>query len=71
MEHFVFPNLGEDQKKGLHQKWNRFFRRIQAHQGQIIGEDADLDHTQTIGGIQPNYWGDTSPVPPGFGTPVP
>ena len=21
-----------------------------------------------LGGIQPNYWGDISPIPPGFGT---
>ena len=23
MEHFFSPNSGEDQKKGLHQKWNQ------------------------------------------------
>ena len=40
--------------------------RSDAHQSQIIGWDADVDHTQIIGGgIQSNYWGDISP--PGFG----
>ena len=28
MEHFFFPNLGEDQKKGLHQQWNTFFPKF-------------------------------------------
>ena len=42
--------------------------RLDAHQTQIIGGDADEDHTQVIGGIQSNYWGDIST--PGFGTPV-
>ena len=81
--------LSEDQKKGLHQKWNTFFpkfkrrpkkkglhqkwntfspnssghQRSDAHQSQIIGGDADVDHTQTIRGIYP-------PIPLGFGTPA-
>ena len=38
-----------------------------AHQSQIIGGDADEDHSQIIGGIQSNYWGIYPP--PGFGTP--
>ena len=44
-------------KKGLHQKWNTIFTpnssghlRSDAHQSQIIGGDADVDHTQAIGG---------------------
>ena len=44
-------------KKGLHQKLNTFplpnssgHLRSDAHQRQIIGGDADVDHTQTIGG---------------------
>ena len=41
---------------------------MDAHRSQIIGGDADEDHTQIIGGMQPNYWGDIPP--PGFGTPV-
>ena len=33
--------------------------------------DADVSHSQTIGGIQPNYWGEyiPHPHPPCFGTP--
>ena len=52
-------------KKGLHQKWNTFFPnssgdlRSDAHQSQIIGGDADVGHTQIIGG---RY------IPPGLGT---
>ena len=42
--------------------------RSDAHQSLIIGGGADVDHTQTIGGMQSNYWRDISP--PGFGTPV-
>ena len=39
--------------------------RSDAHQSQIIGGDADVDHTQIIGwGIQSNYWGDISPHNP-------
>ena len=37
---------------------------------QIIGGDADVDHSQTIGGIQPNYWGDISPHPPPVSAPL-
>ena len=59
--------------------------RSDAHQSQIIGRDADEDHTQIIGmhsiyadadytqimRMQSNYWGDiSSSSPPGFGTPV-
>ena len=68
MEHLFSPNSGEDQKKGLPQKWNTLYPRIQAqtcaqdaHKSQIIGGDADEDHTQIVGGIYP-------PSPPGFGT---
>ena len=53
------PNSGENPKKSLHQKWNIFpnssgHLRSDAHQSQIIGGDADVDHNQTIGGIQSN-----------------
>ena len=51
MEHFFSPNSGGD-------------LRLDAHQIQIIVGDADVDHTQIIGGgIQSNYWGDISPIP--------
>ena len=77
MEYIFFPNSGEDQKKGLHQKWNTFSPnsstdlRSDAHQSQIIGGDAGEDHTQNVGGgIQSHHWGEyIPPSPPGFGTP--
>ena len=37
----------------------------------LLGGDADVDHTQTIGGIQPNYRGDISPRPPRVSAPLP
>ena len=41
--------------------------RSDVHQSQIIGGDADDDHTQIVGGIQSNYWGGyILPIPPGF-----
>ena len=65
--------LSEDQKKGLHQKRNSFslnsreHLRPDAHQSQIIGGDADVDHTQTIGGGYSQITvGDISPIPPEF-----
>ena len=33
------------------------------------GGDADIDHTQTIGGYSQIIGGKYSPIPPGFGTP--
>ena len=54
MEHFFPPNLKED-------------LRSDAQQSQIIGGEADVDHTQVIGGgIQSTYLGDISPHLPGF-----
>ena len=51
MEHFFPPNSSID-------------LRSDAHQSQIIGGDADKDHTQIIGGgIQSNYW--EGYIPPG------
>ena len=38
------------------------------HQSQIIGGDADVDHTQTIVGDTVKLLGDISPL--GFGTPA-
>ena len=64
MEHFFSTNSGEDQKKRSSPKMEHFFSldssghlRSDAHHSQIIGGDADVDHTQTIGGVQSNYWG--------------
>ena len=57
MEPFFSPNSSGD-------------LRSDAHQSQIIGGDADEDHTQIMGGIQSNYWGGYGPPSrPGFGTP--
>ena len=59
--------FSDDQKKKS--KWNTFFPKftLRCTPIQIIGGDADVDHSQTIGGIQPNYWG--LYPPPCFGTP--
>ena len=54
IEHFFSPN-------------SNGHLRSDAHQSQIIGGDAEKDHTQTIGGMQSNYWGGF--IPPGLGTP--
>ena len=69
IEHFFSPNSGENQKKK--RSWARvehFFPQIYAqlytHSNYWGGGDADVDHSQTIGGIYP-------PIPPDFGTPVP
>ena len=56
MEHFFFPSSGEHQKP----KQKKVFTRngtlflstdlhSDAHQSQIIGGDADEDHTQIVG----------------------
>ena len=61
-------------KKDLPQKWNIFFTpnlsgdlRSDAHQSQIIGGEADVDHTQIIGGDAVKIFGGyipPSPPPP-------
>ena len=79
MELFFSPNSGEDQKK----KEKKIFTkklfshssghlRSDAHQSQIIREDADVHHTvlKLLGGYSQIIGGDISPHPPGFGTPV-
>ena len=80
MEHFFSPNSGEDQnqKKSSSPQMEHFFPpnssghlRSDAHQSQIIGRDADVDHTQTIGGYSQIIGGVyITPIPPGFGTHV-
>ena len=53
-----FPNSGGD-------------LRSDAHQSQIIGKDADVDHTQIIGGNTVKLLGGMyPPSSPGFGTPA-
>ena len=47
-----FPNSGEDQKKRSLPEMEHFFStdlRSDVHQSQIIGGDADEDHTQNVG----------------------
>ena len=75
MEHFFSPNSGEDQKtkKKPSPEMEHLFSpnsstdlRSDAHQSQIIGGDADDDHTQIVEEIQSNYLGGY--IPPGFGT---
>ena len=55
MEHFFSPNSNGD-------------LRSDAHQSQIIGGDADVDHTQIIGGDNVKLLGRIiyPPIPPGF-----
>ena len=56
MDHFFPPNSSTDLRAG-------------AHQSQIIGGDADEDHTQIVGGYTVKLLGGY--IPPGFGTPGP
>ena len=72
MEHFFFPISGEE-KKVFTKKGTLFSPnssgdlRSDAHQSQIIGWDADVDHTQIIGGDTVKLLGGC--ILPGFGTP--
>ena len=60
LDFFQVSKLSEDQKKGFHQKRNTFPEYV--HLGQIVGGDADEDHTQIFGGYIPH-------PPPSFITP--
>ena len=54
MEHFLSSTSSTD-------------LRSDAHQSQIIGGDADEDHTQIVGGVYSQIIGAVSPpIPPGF-----
>ena len=70
MEHFFYPNSGEDQKKKVFTRNGTLFLstdlRSDAHQSQIIGGDADEDHTQIVGGYTVKLLGDISSHPPLF-----
>ena len=58
MEHFFSPNSSEHLCSDT-------------HQSQIIGGDADVNHTQTIGGDTVKLLGGYIPhITPGFGTPA-
>ena len=74
MEHFFSPNSGEDEKKKVFTNNGALFSpnsgedlRSDAYQSQIIGGDADDDHTQIIGGGYSQIIGGIHPpIPPGF-----
>ena len=57
MEQFFSPNSGQDQKKGLHQKRTFFFPEfkwtptLRCTPKSNYWGNADVDHTETIGGI--------------------
>ena len=68
---FQASKLSEDQKKRSSPKQEHFFSpilsgdlRSDALQSQIIGGDADVDHTQIIGGDTVKLLGGV--CPPGF-----
>ena len=60
-------------KKGLQQEKNTFSLnfRSDVHPIQIIGGDADVDHSQTIGRDTAKLLGDLSPIPPLVSAPLP
>ena len=74
MEHFFSSNSGEDQKrkkKVFTKTETLFFPQIQVETStqmqtrvKLLGGDADVDHTQIIGGIQSNFQGNIPPSPP-------
>ena len=76
---FHVSKLSEDQKKGLHQKLKEFLspksrgdqrkgpniiQPSDANHTQIIGGDADVDHSQITGRIQSNLLGGYIPLLP-------
>ena len=73
IEHFFSPILGEYQKKKVFSKNRKLFFpkfTLRCTPIQIIGGDADVDHSQTIGGDTAKLLGGyIPPSPPSFGTP--
>ena len=68
-----FPNFRwrPTKKKGLQLEYNTFFPKftLSCTPIQLIGGNADVDHSQTIGGDTAKLLGGyIPPVPPGFGT---
>ena len=68
---FQVSKLNEDQKKKSSPEMEPFFLstdlRSHAHQSQIIGGDADEDHTQIVGGYTIKFLGRIyPPIPPLF-----
>ena len=75
---FQVSKLSEDyKKKGSNQKWNTFFPEFKwtptlrcTPESNYWGWDADVDHTQTIGGDTVKLLGGIyPPIPPGFRRP--
>ena len=68
IEHFFSPILGEDQKKRSSARIEHFFPKftLSCTPIQIIGGEADVDHSQTIGGDTAKLLGEIYPIPPGF-----
>ena len=65
IEHFFYPNSGEDQKKK-----KRSLSKIQRFFPQFLLR-CTVHPFKLLGGIQPNYWGEyIPPSPPCFGTPA-
>ena len=72
---FQVSKLSEDQKKKVFTRNGTLFLgtdlRSDAHQSQIIGGDADEDHTQVVGGYTVKLLGGIyPPILPCFGTTV-
>ena len=61
MDKFLSLKSREDQKKGPN-----IIQRSDADLSQIIRGDADEGHSQIIGEMQSNYWGNISPHPSKF-----
>ena len=57
MEQFFSPNSGEDQKKGLHQKWNTFSFAFKWTPTLRCTPESNYwgGYSQIIGGIYPSH----------------
>ena len=64
MEEFFHSNSSEDQKTAPN-----IIQRSDADYSQING-DADVDHSQIIGGMQSNYWWGYIPPSPRVSAPL-
>ena len=69
------PNSGEDQKKKVfHKNRTLFFPKFtpsDVHPFNSLGGMQMWTILKLLRGIQPNYWGDISPIPPLFRNPCP
>ena len=74
---FQISKFSEDQKKRFSPEMEHFFSpnssrdlRADAQQSQIIGRDADEDHTQIVGGYTVKLLGECIPPSPRVSTPL-